>query len=96
MKNKSSNPNELGYHHFVAPINIDGVDYRVLISGKEKLNSKKLYSLNIEILPQKNGSIPRVNQHSLNGTLPSDISISDLVKIVKIYSKKSSYFSYMI
>ena len=31
-------------------------------------------------MPQKNGSIPRVNQHSSNGTLPSDISISNLVK----------------
>ena len=89
MKGKSNNPNELGYHHFVAPINIDGTIYRVLISGKEKQNSKRLYSLNIEVLPQKNGNVPLVNTKSgyqSSGTLPSNISISDLVQSVNIYN----------
>lgn len=89
MKGKSNNTNELGYHHFVAPINIEGTIYRVLISGKEKQNSKKLYSLNIEILPQKNGNVPLANTNSgyqSSGTLPSDISISDLVKNVNVYN----------
>ena len=56
MKNKNQNPNELGYHHFIAPIVIEGNIYRVLITGKEKINSKILYSLNIEILPTKSGT----------------------------------------
>ena len=89
MKGKNFNPNELGYHHFVAPIEIDGDLYRALISGKEKQNSKKLYSLNIEILPQKNGNTPLANTKSgsqLRGVSPSEISISDLVKDVKLYN----------
>ena len=73
----------LGYHHFVTPINIDSTIYRVLISGKEKQNFKRLYSLNTEILPQKNGNVPLVNTKSgyqSSGTLPSNISISDLAQ----------------
>ena len=89
MKNKASNPNELGYHHFLAPIYIDGTFYRALITGKEKQNSKKLYSLNVEILTQKNGSTPLANANSgyqLSGILPTDMSISDLVKGVNIFN----------
>ena len=85
MKNKN-NQNELGYHHFVAPIVIDGVLYRVLITGKEKINSKRLYSLNIEILPTKSGTIPRVNKHSLKGIVPTDITISELTYNVNIFN----------
>ena len=85
MKNKN-NQNELGYHHFVAPIVIDRVLYRVLITGKEKINSKRLYSLNIEILPTKSGTIPRVNKHSLKGIVPTDITISELTYNVNIFN----------
>ena len=86
MKNKNQNPNELGYHHFIAPIVIEGNIYRVLITGKEKINSKILYSLNIEILPTKSGTIPRVNKHSLKGVVPTDITISDLIYKVNIFN----------
>lgn len=54
---------------------------------KEKQNSKKLYSLNIEILLQKNGNTPLANTNSgyqSRGVFPTDMSISDLVKNVNI------------
>ena len=89
MKGKNNNYNELGYHHFVAPINIEGNNYRVLIVGKEKQNSKKIYSLNIEVLQQKSGSAPLVNTNSgyqSRGAPPTDMSISELINNVNIYN----------
>ena len=56
---------------------------KLLTKRKEELkNSQKQISTFCFVLNNKNGNIPRVNQHSLNGTLPSDVSISDLVKNV--------------
>lgn len=92
MKGKN-NDNEIGYHHFESPIEIEGIVYRVLITGKEKINSNFLYSLNIEILPQKNGVSPLINTSSecqLRGVSPSEISISNLVYDVTL--DKDDYF----
>lgn len=60
-----------------------------MITGKEKQNSKKLYSFNVEILPQKNGNIPLANANNgyqSRGMFPSDINISDLVQNVNIFN----------
>lgn len=79
QKKKSEKLSEIGYHHFVAPINIEGKIYRVLISGKEKYNSKKLYSLNVEVLPQ-------INTNEFDKKIQKDLSILELVYNVKIYN----------
>lgn len=84
----------MGYHHFISSININRIDYRVLISGKEKQNSKKLYSLNIEIIPEKNGSIPLANTNSKYQSrriLPSDINISQSNANVKLDTSSTKY-----
>ena len=61
----------------------------MLIVGKEKQNSKKIYSLNIEVLQQKSGSAPLVNTNSgyqSRGAPPTDMSISELINNVNIYN----------
>ena len=57
----------------------------VLLTGKEKLKSKKIYSLNIEILQNNKGITPRASKKSsFKGAIPYTISISDLTNNVNI------------
>ena len=90
MKNKTTG--EIGYHHFVAPIEIDGNLYRVLITGKEKQNSNKLYSLDIEVIPQKNsGTLPSVSTKSYQSKGSSSTNSGTLPLIsTKSYQSKGS------
>lgn len=49
MKQKQNNPNEVGYHHFVAPLKMNGQCYKAYITVKEKINSKILYVVSVTI-----------------------------------------------
>lgn len=73
MKGKSKNPNEIGYHHFVAPLFMNDRRYRVLITTREKINSNILYVVSLEILPEYSNNTPF-------------ISVEDLVKDIKIWN----------
>ena len=74
------------YHHFVAPIEMNNSDYRVLITAREKVNSNTLYIVDAEIIPNKKRGVSAGGQKPTTkiGT-PRTISISDLVNGVKIY-----------
>ena len=74
-----------GYHHFVAPIYMDGKEYRVRIVAREKQNSDTLYIVETEIMPIKNGSSVGRSKASQFVSVPFDISIPELVNGVKIY-----------
>ena len=49
MKNKVNNANELGYHHFVAPLKMNGECYKAFITVREKINSKILYVISVKL-----------------------------------------------
>lgn len=74
------------FHHFVAPIEMNNGDYRVLITAREKVNSNTLYVVNAELLPNTKRSASVAGQKPTNmiGALRT-ISIADLVNGVKIY-----------
>ncbi|MBQ3124984.1 MAG: hypothetical protein IJC09_06160 [Clostridia bacterium] len=89
QKNKIQNPSYKEYHHFVAPLFMDNAEYRAIITAREKTNSNTLYVLRVEVLPIKQRHTLSAAQHN-NAvgsqwlSVPSDISISDLVNGVKI------------
>jgi hypothetical protein len=66
---------------------MNGSDYRVRITAKEKVNSDVLYIVDAEVLPtQKGNAVANTKNVNPNiSTLPSDISIPELVSGVKIY-----------
>ena len=86
QKSKKANQQIQGYHHFVAPIYMDGKEYRVRIVAREKQNSDTLYIVETEIMTIKDGVRKLPGQKPRNlGATPSDISIPELVNGVKIY-----------
>lgn len=72
-------------HHFVAPIRMNGKEYRARIVARDRANSDILYIINVEILPIKKGTPLASNYASQSRSVPSDISIYELVRNVKIY-----------
>ena len=85
QKSKKANQQIQGYHHFVAPIYMDGKEYRARIVAREKQNSDVLYIVETEIMPIKNGSSGSRSKASYFVSVPFDISIPELVNGVKIY-----------
>ena len=51
QKSKNTGKEILGYHHFIAPIYMNGEEYRVRIVAREKEKSDTLYIVETEILP---------------------------------------------
>lgn len=85
QKAKNAGKQIQGYHHFIAPIYMDGKMYRVRIVAREKRNSDILYIVDTELLAIKNGAQASGQKpHTLLGS-PSDISIPDLINGVNIY-----------
>ena len=53
MKTKKNNCNELGYLHFVCPIIMNNKCYKALITVREKVASKTLYIISVELFKTK-------------------------------------------
>ena len=86
QKPKNANKQINGFHHFVAPIRMNGNDYRVRITAREKANSDTLYIVDAEILNTNNKGNALPNKTNGNiSALPSEMSIAELVNGVKIY-----------
>ncbi len=75
MKNKKKNPNELGYHHFVAPLFMDGRKYRVFITAREKINSNILYVVSAEVIAE-----------IIEDNEIMEITVEKLVKNIKLWN----------
>jgi len=73
MKNKTRNMNEIGYHHFVSPIIMNGMFYRVLLTTREKVNSNILYIVSAEIYDE-------------SYIIKKQINVEDLVREIKIWN----------
>ncbi len=90
QKGKSQNPSYKEFHHFVAPIFMDNGEYRAIITAREKVNSNTLYVLRVEVLPtQKRHTLLTAQQNAVGSqslSVPSDISIPELVNGVKIFN----------
>lgn len=96
QKSKNANKEVEGFHHFVAPIRMNGNDYRVRITAREKANSNTLYIVDAEVLQNNKGNVvPNANANGNISTLPSEMSIADLVNGVNIFDynlqKNQSY-----
>lgn len=88
-KNKGKQIKE--YHYFVAPIRMNGKNYRALITAREKQNSNILYVVNTEVMQIKNGAGFSAGQKPPNvPDLPFDISVTDLVKGVKTHDYRTN------
>lgn len=90
QKGKNQNPSYKEFHHFVAPLFMNGGEYRALITAREKVKSNTLYVLKVEVLPtQKRHAPVATQQNNAVGSqlvsVPSDISISELANGVKIF-----------
>lgn len=91
QKAKNKNKAIKDYHHFVAPLFMDNVEYRALITAREKIKSNTLYVLKVEVLPTQKRHTPVATQQNNAGgsqllSVPFDISIAELVNGVKIYN----------
>ena len=91
QKGKNQNPSFKEYHHFVAPVFMNNGEYRALITAREKVNSNTLYVLKVEVLPtKKRHTLSATQQKNAVGSqslsVPSDISIPELVNGVKIFN----------
>ncbi|MCI9585736.1 MAG: hypothetical protein HFH45_03790 [Bacilli bacterium] len=75
MKGKNKNPNELEYHHFVAPLFMNGKKYRVFITAREKVNSDILYVVSAEVLSE-----------FMEGDFPMTISVEKLVENIRLWN----------
>ena len=68
---------------------MDNGEYRALITTREKINSNTLYVLRIEVLPMKKRHTLLATQQKAVGSqlvsVPSDVSISELINGVNIY-----------
>lgn len=49
MKGKMNSVTEKGYHHFVAPLKMNGECYKAYITVREKVNSKILYVVSVKL-----------------------------------------------
>ena len=86
QKSKNANKEVEGFHHFVAPIRMNGNDYRVRITAREKTNSNTLYIVDAEVLQTNKGNVvPNANANGNISTLPSEMSIAELVNGVNIF-----------
>ena len=86
QKTKNEGKQIKEFHHFVAPIEMNGGDYRVLITAREKVNSNTLYVVKTEILQNKmqGASVAGQKPPTMIGA-PRTISVADLVNGVNIY-----------
>lgn len=73
MKKKKYNYNELGYLHFVCPILMNNKYYKALITVKEKVVSKILYIVSVELF-----EIKQLNSDK--------ILVKDLFKNIKLWN----------
>lgn len=90
QKTKNAGKQIKEYHHFVAPIEMNNSDYRVLITAREKVNSNTLYVVKTEVLPNTKRGASVVGQKPTNMIgAPRTISIADLVNGVNIYDYNS-------
>ena len=83
QKAKNANMQKLDYHHFIAPIRMNGKDYRVRIVARETIDRDSLYIVNVEALPIKIGQSAAISKTATMRTNP-DIKVTDLVNGVKI------------
>lgn len=85
---KAKNMSVKEYHHFVAPLFMNNGEYRALITARVRANSDTLYVLKVEVLPIQKRHTLLATQQNAGGSqwvsVPSDISIPELVKDVKI------------
>lgn len=88
QKSKNVGKQIQGYHHFVAPLRMDGQEFRVRIVAREKQNSDTLYIVDAEVIKKGGSSVGR-SKASQFVSIPSDVSISDLVNGVKIFDYSS-------
>ncbi len=86
---KRNNPNEIGYHHFVVPIAINNLQYKVMITAREKKNSNILYVVKVNVVSDINLSkVVQINDIY-------QISVRDLIDDVSIYNYNlHSYIKY--
>ena len=87
QKDKNLNKKIKGFHHFIAPLKMNGEDYRALITAREKENSDSIYVLRVEVMPMKK-KMPQVATSSIGSQFTeasSTVTIPDLIKDVKIY-----------
>ena len=82
MKGKVNNVNELGYHHFVAPLKRQGECYKAFITVREKVNSKILYVVSVKLF-------------KFNYLLNS-ISAKDLIDNTSIWNYDLNDYNYYI
>ena len=83
MKQKAKNKNEIGYHHFVAPLKMNNHCYKALITVKEKTNSKILYVISVELF--------MFSHHK------KSISVKDLINNTNIWNydkQKYNHYTY--
>lgn len=86
QKTKNAGKQIKEFHHFVAPIDMNNGDYRVLITAREKVNSNTLYVVKAEILPNKKRSTQLAGQTPPNMLgVPRTTKIADLVNGVNIF-----------
>ena len=87
MKNKKDNER---FHHFAAPIIMNNLEYRVLITVCEHLNSNRFYIVSIQLEKVE-------NIKPLDFWFYPKIKINNFVKDIKIYNyNKQSYLKYDI
>ena len=85
QKQKNANKPLLNYHHFIAPLVMNGETYRVRIVAREAEHSDTLYIVEASVIKnQKGWQVPNVKNGNVIANLPVDISVSDLVNGVKI------------
>lgn len=84
MKHKKENKNELGYHHFVAPIAVNGCHYRIIITAREKKNSDILYVVSVESVLLYSNVFNNIFND--NYSISYRISVRDLMYNVKIWN----------
>lgn len=84
QKPKNSKMQHLRYHHFIAPIRMNGKNYRVRIVARETAQADALYIVEVETLAKKEGR-PLPNTRSGNLRANPSVKVTDLVEGVKIY-----------
>lgn len=80
MKNKTNNKHEIGYHHFVAPLKMNGQCYKAMITVKEKINSKILYVISVQLFPFN--------------YFKKDIKVKELMENINIWNYELNEFNH--
>lgn len=91
QKGKNQNQSYKEFHHFVAPLFMNHREFRALITAREKVNSNTLYVLKVDVLPtqKKAHSLGNTAKNAVGSqslSVPSDISIPELVNGVNIFN----------